>query len=90
MWFMTPFHDPDSGWVDAVRIRREAGDFSGDLIYPARFAARLAQAFTSTDPSIRLHRSEWRIIPDLGTKPYLHTDGNFYAMHMRINFNVKD
>ena len=72
---MTPFNDPDSGYVDAARIRSEAGDFSGELRYPARYAARLAQAFTTTDPSIRLHRSNWRMIKDLGSKPYLHTDG---------------
>ena len=75
VWFMTPFNDPDSGHVNAARIRSEAGDFSGELRYPARYAARLAQAFTTTDPSIRLHRSNWRMIKDLGSKPYLHTDG---------------
>ena len=75
VWFMTPFNDPDSGYVNAARIRSEAGDFSGELRYPARYAARLAQAFTTTDPSIRLRRSDWRMIEDLGTKPYLHTDG---------------
>ena len=75
VWFMTPFNDPDSGYVNAARIRLEAGDFSGELRYPARYAARLAQAFTTTDPSIRLHRSNWSMIKDLGSKPYLHTDG---------------
>ncbi|PPQ73220.1 hypothetical protein CVT24_010030 [Panaeolus cyanescens] len=55
VWFVKPFKDPKYGEVDAKTIIQSIGDFTGpkcdpSLIYcPARYAARLSQAFTATD-----------------------------------------
>ncbi|THH11989.1 hypothetical protein EW145_g298 [Phellinidium pouzarii] len=75
VWFVSPFHHPDKRSVNAASIRREEGDFSDNLAYPAKFAARLAQAFTATDPSVKVTREQWCEIADLGQSPYQHTDG---------------
>lgn len=42
---------------------------------PSKYAARIAQAFTATDPSVKISRDQWEEIPDLGDEPYLFTDG---------------
>ncbi|KAG6916647.1 hypothetical protein DXG01_005933 [Tephrocybe rancida] len=78
VWFMNPFHHPEKGWVDSEYIRQTLGDFKKDkelLHQPSKYAARLAQAFTATDPSVQIHKREWEEVPDLGLKPYLFTDG---------------
>ncbi|KAF8912009.1 RdRP-domain-containing protein [Gymnopilus junonius] len=77
VWFMNPFDDPKKGHVDADSIRNKIGDFGGTelLRQPSKYAARLAQAFTATDQSVDIERSEWEEVPDLGEKPYLFTDG---------------
>ncbi|KAG5645067.1 hypothetical protein DXG03_007157 [Asterophora parasitica] len=78
VWFVSPFRHKETGIViDSEYIRRTLGDFEGtDLLKePSKFAARLAQAFTATDPSVGIHRGEWEETPDLGEKPYEHTDG---------------
>jgi RNA-dependent RNA polymerase len=71
VWFVSPFHDPEEGFVDAGIIRANLGDFSQLLRTPSKYAARIAQAFTSTDPSVKLSRGQWEEQPDLGP----HTDG---------------
>lgn len=76
VWFMSPFvHDKVS--VDAESIRKNLGDFKDTelLRQPSKYAARLAQAFTATDPSVKIHYTEWEEVDDLGHKPYLFTDG---------------
>lgn len=77
VWFMNPFKHPVRGMVDAKYIRDSLGDFSGTplLKQPSKYAARLAQAFTATDPSIDIRREEWEDVRDLGEEPFLHTDG---------------
>ncbi|KAJ3841711.1 RNA dependent RNA polymerase-domain-containing protein [Lentinula raphanica] len=87
VWFMTPFRHPSEGLVTAQKIRDSIGDFEPPpdaeinpgkpplLWCPSKYAARLAQAFTSTERSVRIHRSQWMIIPDMGEEPYLFTDG---------------
>ncbi|KAK1227232.1 hypothetical protein PQX77_009776 [Marasmius sp. AFHP31] len=45
------------------------------LRQPAKYAARIAQAFTATDPSVQIMRDEWEMMDDLGNEPYLFTDG---------------
>jgi RNA-dependent RNA polymerase len=74
---MNPFDHPQKGPVDANFIRASLGSFQGTelLRQPSKFAARLAQAFTATDPSVDIHREEWNEMPDLGKKPYQFTDG---------------
>jgi RNA-dependent RNA polymerase len=71
VWFVLPFHDPVEGYVNAEKIRAQLGDFSGLLRTPSKYAARIAQAFTSTDPSVKIRRDQWEEQDDLGP----HTDG---------------
>ncbi|KAF8077751.1 RNA dependent RNA polymerase-domain-containing protein [Lyophyllum atratum] len=77
VWFMNPFHHKENGWIDSAYIRRTLGDFEEtDLLKcPSKYAARLAQAFTATDPSVKIDRNKWEEVPDLGSEPYLFTDG---------------
>ncbi|KAF9056326.1 RNA-directed RNA polymerase 2 [Panaeolus papilionaceus] len=53
VWFVKGFRDPTQGYIDARKIIQSLGDFSlrdQDLVRcPARYAARLSQAFTATD-----------------------------------------
>ncbi|KAF8893574.1 RNA dependent RNA polymerase-domain-containing protein [Infundibulicybe gibba] len=57
---------PGVRWITADFIRRSIGDFKGDLLQqPSKYAARLAQAFTATDPSVQIKRSEWKDVDDL-------------------------
>ena len=72
---MSPFEHPTLGFVTAQSIRDGLGDFSNVIRYPSKYAARLAQAFTATDPSVSITRDQWEEMPDLGEEPYLFTDG---------------
>ncbi|KAK7034082.1 hypothetical protein VNI00_012513 [Paramarasmius palmivorus] len=46
------------------------------LRQPSKFAARIALAFTATDPSVSIRRDQWEMVEDLGDNPdYLATDG---------------
>jgi len=71
VWFMAPFRDPKEGYVTAEKIRAGLGDFSKLLRTPSKYAARIAQAFTATDPSVKIRRDQWEEQPELGP----HTDG---------------
>jgi RNA-dependent RNA polymerase len=77
VWFMNPFDLPGRGRITADSIRRSVGNFEGTklLKLPSKYAARLAQAFTATDASVYIRRCEWEEVPDLGSEPYLFTDG---------------
>ncbi|CCM00004.1 uncharacterized protein FIBRA_02029 [Fibroporia radiculosa] len=75
VWFINPFYHPEEGHITAQTIRDSLGDFSGVIRQPSKYAARLAQAFTATDPSVRITRGQWEEMPDLGEKPYEFTDG---------------
>ena len=77
VWFMNPFKHSKEGWVTSESIRQSLGNFEGDklLKMPSKYAARLAQAFTATYPSVEICRSEWEEVEDMGWEPYLHTDG---------------
>lgn len=74
VWFVHPFENP-SGTINAATIRQSLGDFSGDILRPAKYAARLGQAFTATNPSISISAKDWKEVRDMGYKPYQHTDG---------------
>ncbi|KAF7337989.1 RNA-dependent RNA polymerase [Mycena venus] len=67
VWFMTPFVDEKGVLITSEVIRKDVGDFGGTplLKCPSKYAARLAQAFTATDPSVRISRHQWEEIPDL-------------------------
>lgn len=71
VWFVSPFHDPNEGDVNATTIRASLGDFSELLRTPSKWAARIAQAFTATEPSVKIRRNQWEEQDDLGP----HTDG---------------
>lgn len=77
VWFMNPFQHPEKGWVTSESIRDSLGDFSGTKLLksPSKYAARLAQAFTATDPSVEIRRDQWEQVADLGEDPYFFTDG---------------
>ncbi|TFK30151.1 RdRP-domain-containing protein [Coprinopsis marcescibilis] len=76
VWFMSPFQQ-DTVSVNSEYIRNSLGDFKGTglLKCPSKYAARIAQAFTATDPSVEIHKTQWEEMPDLGSEPYLFTDG---------------
>ncbi|KAI8980167.1 RdRP-domain-containing protein [Trametes punicea] len=75
-WFMSDFEHPEEGLVTPDKIRSDLGNFSGVHTIPSKYAARIAQAFSGTDPSVRIRRDQWdEKLDDLGQKPYLHTDG---------------
>lgn len=58
-----------------VFLTPHVGDFQGVIHQPSKYAARIAQAFTATDPSVKISRDQWEEIPDLECKPYYFTDG---------------
>ncbi|KAH7868663.1 RNA dependent RNA polymerase-domain-containing protein [Lentinula edodes] len=69
VWFMTPFKE-NGTLINVQKIIQSLGSFSGlafdrRLMYcPARYAARISQAFTSTDPTTT-EVEEIRQIPDI-------------------------
>jgi RNA-dependent RNA polymerase len=58
---MNPFKDDSGSWVTSEVIRKDVGDFAGTQLLkcPSKYAARLAQAFTATDPSVKILRTQW-------------------------------
>ncbi|CAG7851524.1 Probable RNA-dependent RNA polymerase SHL2; AltName: Full=Protein SHOOTLESS 2 [Serendipita indica DSM 11827] len=76
VWFMTPFTTSDGQYITSESIRRSLGDFSKVIYCPARYGARLSQAFSSTEPSITVRVDEIRFIPDKESDyGSLYTDG---------------
>lgn len=81
VWFLNEFYHYEAeypGWVTAQDIRDSIGHFPASsklLKQPSKYAARLAQAFTATEPSVKIMQHEWEEMPDMGKDPYLFTDG---------------
>ncbi|KAI6013327.1 RNA dependent RNA polymerase-domain-containing protein [Pisolithus microcarpus] len=75
VWFVSPFRHREKGWVTAKSIRASLGNFQGVIYSPSKYGARMAQAFTATDPSVRLHSSQWSEIPDIEERGIVFTDG---------------
>ncbi|TRM55345.1 RNA dependent RNA polymerase-domain-containing protein [Schizophyllum amplum] len=81
VWFLNEFYHYEAeypGWVTAQDIRDSIGHFPASsklLKQPSKYAARLAQAFTATEPSVKIMQHEWEEMPDIGKDPYLFTDG---------------
>lgn len=77
-WFCTEF-EHQGKLIDAAHIRENLGDFDRVKRQPARFGARMAQAFTATDPSIILRQEQIKSIEDIERKfngeLYCFTDG---------------
>ncbi|KAI0719267.1 RdRP-domain-containing protein [Cerioporus squamosus] len=75
-WFMSEFEHPVEGLVTVDGIRKDLGTFESCIRIPSKYAARIAQAFSGTHPSVSITRDQWDDdLQDLGTKPYEHTDG---------------
>lgn len=82
-WFLNPFKDEYGNAIDVDAILQRIGDFSKPLRgktpidhYPALYPARIAQAFSATEASVLVRRSE--IIeeePDVVRNSYTFTDG---------------
>ncbi|KAK2461790.1 hypothetical protein APHAL10511_006253 [Amanita phalloides] len=83
VWFVKEFIDSEQGWVSADSIIKSLGQFSNlkydrKLIFcPARYAARLSQAFTATDASVPVDVEEIQVIDDIESedRKYCFTDG---------------
>jgi RNA-dependent RNA polymerase len=52
VWFVTPFQTQEGETITAESIRQGLGDFSRVIECPARYGARLSQAFSATEPSV--------------------------------------
>ncbi|GBE78383.1 RNA dependent RNA polymerase-domain-containing protein [Sparassis latifolia] len=71
VWFVKPFTDPKRGRIDAPTIIRSLGSFrhlpyDRLLIYcPARYGARISQAFTATDASVSVEADEVFVLNDV-------------------------
>ena len=76
VWFMHPFEHPERGWVTSATIRSSLGNFEGVIREPSKYAARMAQAFTATYPSVKIRRDQWEEIPNIGDdETGVFTDG---------------
>ncbi|KAG8739905.1 hypothetical protein FRC10_005004 [Ceratobasidium sp. 414] len=54
--------------ITPASIRSSLGDFTKVIDCPARYGARMSQAFSATDPSVTLHKSVIKPIPDIKTE----------------------
>lgn len=81
VWFVKDFTNPEGELITAAKIIERLGKFDGleydpDLIYcPARYGARISQAFTTTDSSISVPAEEILIEGDIKRETYCFTDG---------------
>ncbi|KZT06877.1 RdRP-domain-containing protein [Laetiporus sulphureus 93-53] len=83
VWFVKEFVHIDGTTVNATTIRKSLGSFRDlafdpQLIYcPARYAARMSQAFTTTDSSIAIEPEEVMPLDDVmdSEDRYCFTDG---------------
>ncbi|KDQ63790.1 hypothetical protein JAAARDRAFT_120957 [Jaapia argillacea MUCL 33604] len=81
VWFVKEFEDSHLGCVNATTIIRDLGRFDNlafdqKLIYcPARYGARVSQAFTATDASISVEAEEVLMDNDVERNGSCFTDG---------------
>lgn len=84
VWFVKPFRDAQTNNViSAARIIESIGSFRNlqydpTLIHcPARYAARISQAFTATDSSLTVNAEDMSAVADIKTPDlkYCFTDG---------------
>ena len=81
VWFVKNFKDHEGNLITAATIIERLGTFHDikhdrDLMYcPARYAARISQAFTTTDSSVSVPAEEIIIKDDITTGEYCFTDG---------------
>lgn len=75
VWFVHPFQDKHGRTINAENIRQSLGTFDKVIKSPSKYAARMAQAFTATDPSVEITREQWEQMDDLTVEKQLFTDG---------------
>ena len=81
VWFVKNFQDRGGNLITAATIIEGLGtfhdlDYDSRLIYcPARYAARISQAFTTTDSSVSVTAEEMFIKDDIKVGKYCFTDG---------------
>ena len=81
VWFVKQFRDSGDNLITADTIIERLGTFHDlaydrELIYcPARYAARISQAFTTTDSSVSVPAEEIIIKDDIKFETYCFTDG---------------
>jgi RNA-dependent RNA polymerase len=75
VWFCTPFRVPGKGLITAQSILAGLGNFDRVIYCPARYGARISQAFSATDPSIAITAEELIPINDIKIGESLFTDG---------------
>jgi RNA-dependent RNA polymerase len=75
VWFCALFELPGRGLITRQVIVDQVGDFERVIHCPARFGARLSQAFSATDPSIALTAEEVHTIDDISRSGSEFTDG---------------
>ncbi|KAG9018986.1 hypothetical protein FRB90_007566 [Tulasnella sp. 427] len=75
VWFCAPFTDAEGVNWNADAIRKSLGNFSHLERYPARYGARMSQAFTATEPGIILPLEEINMTNDIERNGSNFTDG---------------
>jgi RNA-dependent RNA polymerase len=79
VWFVAPFHDENGSLITADVIRSRLGNFDKVIRYPAKYGARMSQAFTSTSVSISIAAEEVIELPDIekitNNRRVIFTDG---------------
>ena len=81
---MSPFETSDGQIIDVPTIIAGLGNFENNpydpmlINCPARYAARISQAFTTTESSITIAVEDVEMVPDImdSTGTYSFTDGN--------------
>lgn len=72
-WFMAPFVQ-DGVLLNAPAVIARLGDFSA-IRSPAKCAARIGQAFSSTDGTVKISTANVRVIPDVERNGRFFSDG---------------
>jgi len=79
VWFVTPFRDENGSLITADVIRSRLGNFDNVIRCPAKYGARMSQAFTSTSVSISIMADEVFKLPDIekttNNRHVIFTDG---------------
>ena len=81
VWFVSDFTDTDGVKITAATIIERLGqfhdlDYDKQLIYcPARYGARVSQAFTATDSTVTVPAEELIVSRDITKGQYCFTDG---------------
>jgi hypothetical protein len=67
--FVSPLRDP-GGYVTSEKTLSSFNDPSKLLRMPSKYAVQIVQAFTTTDPSVKIQSDQWEEQPNLDK----HTD----------------